>query len=148
MILYQSENGGWEKNVDMAAMLTQSEREKLLKEKSSLDTTIDNGATTRSCVISPKSSRVSKTSTPHNLKYKEAFNKGLDFLLSMQYENGGFPQFYPLEKRLFAHITFNDNAMINALKLLRDVAKKKEDYLFVDEERSAKAEKAVEKACR
>jgi PelA/Pel-15E family pectate lyase len=36
--------------------------------------------------------------------------------------------------------------MINVLRLLRDIAKKKEDYLFVDEERRLKAEKAVEKA--
>ncbi|CAN5817978.1 hypothetical protein BH20ACI4_BH20ACI4_17570 [soil metagenome] len=36
--------------------------------------------------------------------------------------------------------------MIGVLKLFRDVAKKKEDFLFVDEERRAKAEKAVEKA--
>jgi PelA/Pel-15E family pectate lyase len=35
--------------------------------------------------------------------------------------------------------------MINALKILRDIAKRKEDFLFVDEERRAKAEKAVEK---
>jgi len=64
----------------------------------------------------------------------------------MQYENGGFPQYFPLRTDYSRHITFNDNAMINALKLLRDIAKRKEDFLFVDEERRKKAEKAVEKA--
>jgi PelA/Pel-15E family pectate lyase len=36
--------------------------------------------------------------------------------------------------------------MIGVLRVLRDVAKKDEDYKFVDEERRLKAEKAVEKA--
>ncbi|HEX8737093.1 MAG TPA: pectate lyase [Pyrinomonadaceae bacterium] len=141
VILYQRENGGWEKNVDMAAMLTQSEREKLLKEKSSLETTIDNGATTTQLRY------LAKVVTAKNIEaHKTAFLKGLDFLLSMQYENGGFPQFFPLKNDYSRRVTFNDNAMINALKLLRDVAKKKEDFLFVDEQRRAKAEKAIEKA--
>ena len=88
-----------------------------------------------------------KTTPPNNFpKYKEAFNKGLDYLLASQYENGGFPQFYPLKKGYYTHITFNDDAMIGVLKLLREIAKKKEDYQFVDEERRLKAEKAVEKA--
>jgi len=141
VILYQCENGGWKKNVDMAAMLTQAEREKLLKEKSSTDTTIDNGATTTQLRY------LAKVVTAKNIEaHKTAFLKGLDFLLAMQYANGGFPQFYPLQNNYSRHLTYNDDAMINALKILRDVAKKKEDFLFVDEARRAKAEKAVEKA--
>lgn len=141
VVLYQRENGGWEKNVEMGLMLTQFEREKILKEKSSTDTTIDNGATTTQLRY------LAKVLTAKNIEsHKTAFLKGLDFLLSMQYENGGFPQFYPLKNDYSREITFNDDAMINALKLLRDVAKKKEDFLFVDEERRAKAERAVERA--
>lgn len=141
VIQYQRDNGGWEKNIDMAAMLTQIEREKLLREKSSTDTTIDNGATTTQLRY------LAKVVTAKNIEpHKAAFFKGLDFLLAMQYKNGGFPQFYPLKNDYSRQITFNDNAMINALKILRDIAKKKEDFLFVDEERRLKAEKAVEKA--
>lgn len=141
VLLYQRDNGGWEKNVDMAAMLTQAERSKLLAEKTSADTTIDNGATTTQLVF------LAKVITAKNIEtHKTGFFNGIDFLLAMQYENGGFPQYYPLKKDYSRHITFNDNAMINALKLLRDIAKKKEDYLFVDEERRLRAEKAVEKA--
>ena len=141
VLLYQRENGGWEKNIDMAAMLTQAERAKLLAEKANTDTTIDNGATTTQLQY------LAKVITAKNIEtHKAGFFKGLDFLLAMQYENGGFPQFYPLKKDYSRYITFNDNAMINALKLLRDIAKKKEDYLFVGEERRARAEKAVERA--
>ncbi|MEQ1646596.1 MAG: pectate lyase, partial [Pyrinomonadaceae bacterium] len=138
---YQRDNGGWEKNVDMAAMLTQPERTKLLAEKSKTDTTIDNSATTTQLQY------LAKVITAKNIEtHKTGFFKGLDFLFAMQYENGGFPQYFPLKKDYSRHITYNDNAMINVLKLLRDIAKKKEDFLFVDEERRLKAEKAVEMA--
>ncbi len=141
VVLYQRENGGWEKNVDMAAMLTQFEREKLLREKSATDTTIDNGATVTQLRY------LAKVITAKNIEtHRTAFLKGLDFLFAMQYENGGFPQFFPLKKDYSRHITYNDNAMINALKILRDIAKKKEDFLFINEERRLKAEKAVERA--
>lgn len=141
VVLYQRDNGGWEKNVDMALMLTQAEREKLLKEKSATDTTIDNGATVTQLRY------LAKVITAKNIEpHKAAFFKGLDFLLAMQYANGGFPQFFPLKNDYSRHITFNDNAMINALRILRDIARKKEDFLFVDEERRARAEKAVERA--
>nr|AAW84068.1 pectate lyase [uncultured bacterium] len=143
VLLFQRDNGGWEKNVDMAAMLTQAEREKLVKEKSHTDTTIDNGATTTQLRY------LAKVITAKNIEaHKQSFLKGLDFLLAMQYENGGFPQYYPLKNDYSREITFNDDAMINVLKLLRDVAKKKEDYLFVDEDRRARAEGAVEKGVR
>lgn len=141
VLLYQRDNGGWEKNVDMAAMLRQSEREKLISEKPLTDTTIDNGATTTQL------NYLAKVIAAKNIEaHKVGFFKGLDFLLAMQYENGGFPQYFPLKKDYSRHITYNDNAMINVLKLFRDIAKKKEDYLFVDEDRRVKAEKAVEKA--
>lgn len=141
VVLYQRNNGGWPKNIDMAAMLTQAERDKLLREKSETDTTIDNSATTTQLAF------LAKVITARNIdSHRESFFKGLDFLLAMQYENGGFPQYYPLRKDYSRQITFNDNAMINALTLLRDVARKRDDYLFVDEARRQKAERAVAKA--
>ncbi len=150
VVFYQKDNGGWEKNFDMTRMLTFNEREKLIKEKSDTrNTTIDNNATYTQIAFLGKiiTASLQKTTPPNNFpKYKEAFNKGLDYLLASQYENGGFPQFFPLKKDYSRYITFNDNAMIGVLKLLRDIAKKNENYKFVDEERRAKADKAVEKA--
>jgi PelA/Pel-15E family pectate lyase len=141
VLLYQRDNGGWEKNVDMAAMLTQAERQKLLGEKSRTDTTIDNGATTTQLAY------LAKVVTAKNIDaHKAGFTKGLDLLLAMQYANGGFPQYFPLRDDYSRRITFNDNAMVNVLRLLRDIAKKKEDYLFVDEERRSKAAAAVERS--
>lgn len=149
VVLYQKDNGGWEKNLDMTQMLTQMEREKLVREKSSSETTIDNRTTYTQIAFLAKviTGSLRKTTPPTNFpKHKEAFFKGLDFLLSMQYENGGFPQFFPLRSDYSRRITFNDDAMIGVLKVLREIAKRKEGYLFVDEEQRLKAEKTVEKA--
>ena len=150
VILFQKDNGGWEKNVDMALMLTHSEKTKLAASRTDIsETTIDNRTTYPQIAYLGRviTASLLKSSPPNNFpKYKESFNKGLDYLLSSQYENGGFPQFYPLRKGYYSHITFNDDAMIGALRVLRDIARKDEDFRFVDEERRVKAEKAVAKA--
>ena len=150
LVIYQKDNGGFEKNIDMALMLTQQEKDALIAKRSNVsETTIDNRTTYPQVAYLGRviTASLLKPSPPANLpKYKEAFNKGLDYLLASQYANGGFPQFYPLHEGYYSHITFNDDAMIGVLKLLRDIAKKKEDYLFVDEARRVKSEQAVAKA--
>lgn len=149
VLVYQKDNGGWEKNVDIALMLTKAEREKLVAERSNVtETTIDNRTTYPQVAYLAKviTASLLKQSPPTNFpKYKDAFNKGLDYLLGSQYENGGFPQFFPLKKGYYTHITFNDDAMVGVLKVLRQIAKKDPDFVFVDEDRRARAEKAVEK---
>ena len=149
LLLYQKDNGGFDKNVDMALMLTKPEREKLAATKSDIsETTIDNRTTYPQVAYLARliTASMLKASPPANLpKYKDAFNKGVDYLLASQYENGGFPQFFPLKKGYYSHITFNDDAMIGVLRVLRDIAQKKDDFKFVDEERRAKAEAAVSK---
>lgn len=150
VVFYQKDNGGWEKNIDMALMLTQSEKAELAAKRSDTsETTIDNRTTYPQIAYLGRiiTASLLKSSPPNNFpKYKEAFNKGLDYLLTSQYENGGFPQFFPLKKGYYTHITFNDDAMIGVLTLFREIGRKGEDFKFVDEERRLKAEKAVEKA--
>jgi PelA/Pel-15E family pectate lyase len=149
VVFYQHDNGGWEKNLDMALMLNLAEKSEVTKRKSeNTETTIDNNTTTSQLVYLAKvnTASLTKSTPPTNFeKHKIAFNKGFDYLLTSQYENGGFPQFFPLKKGYYSHITFNDNAMVNVLKLFRDIAKQKTDYKFVDEDRRTKAEKAVAK---
>jgi PelA/Pel-15E family pectate lyase len=147
VVLYQKDSGGWEKNVDMALMLTQKEKADLIAKRSDVsETTIDNRTTYTQVAFLGKiiTASLLKTSPPNNFpKYKEAFNKGVDYLLAAQYDNGGLPQFYPLKKGYYTHITFNDDAMIGVLHLLRDIARRDDDYKFVDEDRRAKAEASV-----
>lgn len=140
LILYQRGSGGWPKNIDMAKPFDEKDRAGLLAQKKDNDSTIDNGATfTQLSFLA----RV-YTAQPHD-RHRESFLKGFDYLLKAQYPNGGWPQFYPNLNGYYKHITFNDNAMIGVMKLLRDVAARKPAYEFVDEARRASAAKAVEK---
>jgi PelA/Pel-15E family pectate lyase len=150
LVLYQKDNGGWEKNQDFVLMLTEKEKASILAKKSDIsETTIDNSTTYTQLAYLAKviTGSLQKTSPPSNHpKHLAAFSKGFDYLLSSQYANGGFPQFFPLKSGYYTHITYNDDAMIGVLQFLKDVAEKKSDYLFVDEERRVKAEKSISKA--
>ncbi len=140
VLLYQRNNGGWTKNVDMATPLEPGEKAQLLEDKDAAHSTIDNGATYTQLQFLAKVFNGSKQE-----KYKTAFLNGLDYLLAAQYENGGWPQYFPLRKGYYTHITYNDDAMIGVMRLLRAVAQKNSDYTFVDETRRTKSAQAVEK---
>ncbi len=140
VLLYQRDTGGWPKNIDMAKPISGEDRVKLAAQKKDTDSTIDNGATFTQL------SYLARVYTAQHLeRHRESFLKGLDYLLKAQYPNGGWPQFYPDLSGYYKHITFNDNAMIGVMKLLRDVAASKQPYQFVDEKRRASSAKAVEK---
>ena len=78
-------------------------------------------------------------------RFGDAFIRGVDFLLEAQYANGGWPQFYPLRRGYYEHITYNDGAMIGVMSLLRDIAEQTSPYEFVDPERRDKARTAIAK---
>ena len=140
LVLYQRSSGGWPKNIDMAKPLSDAGKASLLRDQKNTDSTIDNGAT------HTQLSFLARVYTAqHQERLRESFLKGLDYLLQAQYPNGGWPQFYPDLSGYYKHITYNDDAMIGVLKVLREVAAAKPAYAFVDETRRAKAVKAVEK---
>ena len=144
LLLYQRDVGGWPKNIDMAAPLDEKQRAELLKLKGATGNeeaaTIDNSATYTQLEYLARVYTAQRQE-----RHREAFLKGLDYLLAAQYENGGWPQYYPLRKGYYTHITYNDNAMVGVLELLRDVARRKPAYAFVDDARRLKSEKAVER---
>jgi len=140
VLLYQRESGGWPKNIDMGKPLGEDDRAALLARKKETDSTIDNGATHTQLSFLARVYRAR-----HQERYRESFLEGLDYLLKAQYANGGWPQFYPKLTGYYKRITYNDDAMIGVMKLLRDVAEAKPEYHFVDEARRASAAKAVEK---
>jgi PelA/Pel-15E family pectate lyase len=144
VLLYQRESGGWPKNIDMAVVLSERAKAEIAKEKGADDSLIDNGATyTQMHYLA----RVfNATGDPIRKEgFKEGFIKGLDYLLKAQYENGGWPQYYPRLTGYYKHITFNDDAMVGVMELLRKVARKDPAYSFVDEARRARSEAAVAK---
>lgn len=124
VIAYQRVTGGWPKNIDMAKPMSQEELKTVLAEKSRQDdSTTDNNATSMQMNYLARLYQAT-----HLKKYKDAFCKGVEYLLSGQYANGGWPQFWPKMRDYQIHITFNDNAMTNTMRLLRDVYLKKSPY--------------------
>jgi PelA/Pel-15E family pectate lyase len=140
VLLFQRESGGWPKNIDMGKPLNENDRAALQRQKKKIDSTIDNGAT-----YTQLSFLARVYTAQHHERHRESVLKGLDYLFKAQYPNGGWPQFYPDLSGYYKHITFNDDAMIGVMKLLRDVAAGKPNYVFVDEARRANAARAVEK---
>jgi PelA/Pel-15E family pectate lyase len=140
VLLYQRDTGGWHKNLDMAKPLTESEKAKITDEKKDTESTIDNGATTQQMYYLARVYTATKQE-----RFKDAFLKGVDYLLAAQYPNGGWPQYYPLRKGYYTHITYNDGAMMLTMNLLRDISRKEPIYAFVDQARRARAERAIQK---
>ena len=118
VLLYQRNIGGWPKNIGMYKPLTESQKKELRALKNSPDDcTIDNGATYLEMTFLSKMYQ----QVPDE-RSKNAFLAGLNYLLEAQYDNGGWPQFYPLSKGYYSHITFNDDAMVNTLRIIREIA--------------------------
>jgi PelA/Pel-15E family pectate lyase len=136
VLLYQSSAGAWPKNTDLLAPATSEALAEI--EKGGKANTIDNGATTAPMIFLAKVSNATGAE-----QYHASVLRGVDYLLASQYPNGGFPQFFPLRKGYYSHITYNDGAMINTLELLREVAQGREPFAFVDAARRAKAADAV-----
>ena len=109
ILAYQRITGGWPKNIDMVKPMSDEEMEKVLSEKTRQDdSTTDNDATNMQMLYLARLYQATKTA-----KYKEAFCQGVEYLLSGQYANGGWPQFWPKMRDYQIHITFNDDAMVN-----------------------------------
>lgn len=124
LLLYQRVTGGWPKNIDMAKPLSDKEREKIAADKQKHnDSTTDNDATTLQIYFLSRLYQATK-----DVRYRDAFRQGVAYLLSGQYENGGWPQFWPVMRDYQIHITYNDDAMANTMILLRDIAAQKEPY--------------------
>ena len=120
VLLYQQITGGWPKNIYMAAELTDQERKDALKMKENVNlSTIDNRAT-----ITEMNYLARIYLATQDEKYKDAFLRGLQY---------------------YIHITYNDDAMINVMKLLRDITKAKAPYTFVPDAARQQAQVALDK---
>lgn len=132
MLVYQRAVGGWPKavanvKVDYKLPLSAPARARTLADKNRLDATIDNNATTREITF-----LVGAYQRTNNAAYRQAAEAGIRYLLKMQYPNGGFPQFYPDFSGYRHLITYNDNAMVRALQVLRSVAAQQAPFIGLD----------------
>ena len=90
-------------------------------------------------------------------RFEAPIERGLDYLVSTQYANGGLPKIFPdtsyRDGRDSSHnprgrvplISLNDGAMPMAMSVLLDVAQDHPDFAFVDAERRERVRRSVEK---
>src|SRR5690348_2528804 len=126
ILSYQSDLGGWPKNIDTTAMPYAGERK-------DLKPTFDNSATTDELRFLAR-----MFDATHEGQYKSAFEKGYDYILKAQYPTGGWPQFYPPDRQYHRYITFNDDAMVRLMLFLRETYTS-DRYAFLDEARKQAA---------
>ncbi len=145
VVSFQTPAGGWSKNLDLTRH-PRAPGEGFAPNNSSRylgqvdydaphDTnwnyvgTFDNDATT---VELRYLAKVIAVAGPfRGVRYRAAFRHGLDYIFAAQYPNGGWPQVWPLQGGYHDAITYNDNAMINILSLLRDVSEGTNEFAFV-----------------
>ncbi len=126
ILSWRAPRGDWPKNLDTMTKPYSGDRKKLRG-------TFDNGATTGELRFLARAFGATK-----NKICGMAVIKGLDHILAAQYPSGGWPQSSPPGRGYPRHITFNDNAMVRLMELLRDVAES-DHYKFVSPDRRKKA---------
>lgn len=141
LLFYQHPSGGWPKNMQLQDELTDERRVRVEGMKRGRRyATIDNGATTTEMVYLARLYNATK-----DMKYYDAVVRGFNYLFEAQYDNGGWPQFYPLSKGYYTHVTYNDDAMVNVLKLMRDAVKGKAPFGFLPDSVKAAAQASLDK---
>ncbi len=129
VLYYQNADHGWPKDTDMTN-----------RNKGKSRSTIDNGATTTQIEFLSRVYFATQCTA-----YRDVAISGLEYLFSGQYENGGWPQEFPNGDGYHLHITFNDNAMLHVLTLLRSIAQRAELYAYLDESYAPRAAEAVQR---
>ena len=108
VLSWQSDLGGWPKNVETAEQPYAGKRQ-------DLKPTFDNSATTDELRFLARI-----YAATHEKKYADAVERGVDYVLEAQYATGGWPQFYPPDRQYHRYITFNDDAMVRVMEFLRE----------------------------
>lgn len=141
ILLFQKDNGGWPKNYDVMAILSPDQKDSLIRAKSILNTTYDNGSTFTQIAVLANVYTVTRIE-----KYKAAALRGLDYVLKSQYKNGGWPQFYPLESNYSRYVTYNDGNFEGIMGLLKDIDDEKPQFAFLDDTHRKKLKEAYQRA--
>ena len=129
LLLYQSDLGGFPKNIAFHKEIRQDIIDK--QKETGIGTTIDNNATTTEMRF-----LTNMYAQTHDQRYRDAFFKALDYIYLSQYDNGGWPQFYPYRKgKSVAYsrdITYNDGAIVNVLKMLYAISDDDKPYVIFE----------------
>jgi PelA/Pel-15E family pectate lyase len=147
IVSFQTPAGGWSKNLNLAAQPRvpgesfAPDNNSRLPGKNDFDAapadhwdyvgTFDNDATVTELRFLAKV--IAAGGTRQVKPFRASFLRGLDYIFAAQYPNGGWPQVWPLQGGYHDAITYNDDAMINILNLLRWVAAGTNEFAFVPE---------------
>lgn len=125
LISWQMEHGGWTKGMEAQYRRVWNGREPRSSQvRNGVELgTIDNDATVKELLF-----LASLYKRSGEARFKEAVQRGIDYLLTMQYESGGWPQVYPRRNNYSDYVTYNDNAMINVMELLKHALKKEPPF--------------------
>jgi PelA/Pel-15E family pectate lyase len=141
VISFQTPAGGWGKHLDLRTRRREpGERFSNGGTGWNFAGTIDNGATTTELRFLAK---VAAAQAAPGVR--AALHRGLEYLLRAQYPSGGWPQVYPLMGGYHDAITFNDHAMVNVLRLFRDVADGEREFAAMPAELRRRAAASVER---
>ena len=137
VLAWQNADGGWPKNYDaLRAPATARSRD---RERGS---TFDNGATYSELRLLARAYTLDGNTPEH----KAAFDRGLKYLLDAQYENGGWPQRFPLEPNNYSrHITFNDGATVGVMRILESIRNNSSEFALVSDDDRARVTKAFDR---
>jgi PelA/Pel-15E family pectate lyase len=145
IVSFQTPAGGWGKNTDRSGPLRQRGQGWVINGHTFVGT-IDNDATITELRFLARVQ--AQAPGAQGQAYRDAFLKGVRYLLDAQYPNGGFPQVYPLEGGYHDAVTFNDDAMVAVAQVLADIAGRQGDYGFVPPRVAEQAREALDKELR
>lgn len=141
LIAWQTESGGWTKNTDFSTVKYQPGMSRGPVNRYGQECgTFDNNAS-----IDEMRFLAMVYKWHGHERHKEAFMKGLNWMLEAQYPSGGWPQYYPLRDGYWDNVTYNDNAMVRILSFIRDMLNQQALYDFIGEENFVRLEEAYEK---
>lgn len=141
VIDWQLDNGGWGKNYDTTAKFNGYPSDYCWEVNNKFVGTIDNKATHTEMRILAEAYEIN-----HDPKFKQSFDKAFAFLQKLQYSTGGFSQIYPHNGKYNDYVTFNDEAMVQVLYALQDIANQKAPFISItDSSQRTKSAEMVSK---
>ncbi len=141
IVAWQTESGGWNKNVDYSVVMYEPGMSKGNTNRHGQELgTFDNDASLDEMRFLAMMWHVTKSET-----YRASFIKGLEWMLDAQYPSGGWPQYYPLRDGYWDQVTYNDNAMSRILTFIQEVINQPRTYSFLEEDHLPRLEAAYEK---
>lgn len=142
ILSFQTPSGGWSKHMGFSrgprqpGMLWTSQNEP--GQPAHYVATFDNNSTTEEMYFLANVWLSTKRED-----CKAGVIKGLKFILTAQFPNGGWPQVYPLEGGYHDDITFNDDAMTHVLELLQGITSNEPYFAFLADSQRQQAADAL-----